>query len=111
MAVHGRVPIKASIECRVHCARAAHVLRVVIDVIELVGKFFLHALQCEGSEVGSLGLSERYLVTWQRRTLTSRERQSCDDADKLNYLVHMQLGFFNAGLPLVLQYGFQFRQG
>jgi hypothetical protein len=51
------------------------------------------------------------LVTWQRRTLTSRERQSCDDADKLNYLVHMQLGFFNAGLPLVLQYGFQFRQG
>ena len=94
-----------------HCARAAHVIRVVIDVIELVGKFFLDALQREGGEVGSLGLSERYLVTWQRRTLTSRERQSCDDADKLNYLVHMQLGFFNAGLPLVLQYGFQFRQG
>ena len=56
MAMHGRMPVKATVESRMHCFRGAHIILIVVYVIEFVREFLLDALHGERSEVRGLGL-------------------------------------------------------
>src|SRR5882672_5731869 len=84
------MPVKTAIERSVHLARAAHVRRIVVHVIEFVWILFADALQGETGEVRGFGLSQRKLIrlTRLRQNLRLRSDKRKTQNDSYDVSVH-----------------------
>ena len=79
-----------------HRARTAHVVRIVVNVIEFVWVFFADAFQGETGEVRGFGLRERELILCYFLLVDS---SSYTSLCSLNLVIQLEQGLLGTGLP------------